>query len=297
MLAFVTSLPHPANCASYTRRSELLRATLGSILAQTDPDIMVVVVANEAPEGDLPDDPRIRMVPVSYAPPHRPEGKPVITDAMYADKGAKLGVGTAIATQSGAEYVMFVDSDDYVSRQLAGFTAAASGEPGWYSDSGYFHVRGSRTVTPVLRDFHQRNGSTHILRTDLVAVPADLDITAPRDEVIERIGRKLVRSLMGDHKWIVSYFEQMGEPLLPLPFAAAIWEIGTGENFSQVLAAAGSKVPVAGSISEEYGLPVPARWQALRSELGGLRARVATRLDRRRESVDELRERIQRDGG
>ena len=262
-------------------------------MAQTNADFRVVIVANEDPECDLPVDARLEVARVSFPPPNLPVGVPVTTDAMYADKGAKLGVGTAIAVRAAADYVMFVDSDDYISREIAAFVARAQGEPGWYSDSGYYHVRGSRTVTPVFGDFHQRNGSTHILRTDLIGVPADVDPARDREDVIDRIGRLRVRSLMGDHKWIVSYFADMGEPLAKLPFPAAIWEIGNGENFSQVLVKAGTKEPVAGAVAAEFGLRVPSRAAALHGSLSNVRSRVSTKVARRFESMEEQRDRLQ----
>ena len=298
MLGFVTSLPHPVNCASYDRRCRLLGDTLRSILGQTDPDLCVVIVANEPPVGGhLPDDPRVEVVLVDFPPPHKPEGTPVITDAMYADKGGKLSVGTAAARRRGADYIMWVDSDDFVTNRLAGFVRDEAGANGWYSDAGFFHVQGSRTVTPVAHDFHQRNGSTHVLRADLTGVPETVEPTMTRQQVIDAVGPKRVRSIMGDHKWIVAYFEDLGTPLAPLPFPAAIWEIGTGENFSRILTAAGDTRPVAGAISDEYGLPVPSRLEEARSRVDGVRARVARRLSTRKESLEDLRARIQEPDG
>jgi hypothetical protein len=212
---------------------------------------------------------------------------------MYADKGGKLSVGTAAARRRGADYIMWVDSDDFVSNRLAGFVAAHDGTNGWYSDAGFFHVQGSRTVTPVPHDFHQRNGSTHIVRADLTGVPESIEATMTRNAVIDAVGQRRVRSIMGDHKWIVAFYEELGSPLDRLPFAAAIWEIGTGENFSRVLTAAGRTQPVAGAISAEFGLPVPSHADALRSRLAGVRARIVRRLSTRKESLEELRARIQ----
>jgi hypothetical protein len=188
---------------------------------------------------------------------------------------------------------MWVDSDDFVSNRLAAYVKSAAGANGWYSDAGFFHVQGARTVTPVEHDFHQRNGSTHVLRADLTGVPESIEPTLQRNEVIDAVGRRRVRSIMGDHKWIVAFFEEHGTPLAPLPFPAAIWEIGTGENFSRVLTAAGVTRPVAGAISEEYRLPVPTHAAAIKSRFGGVRARIERRVSSRRESLDALRARIQ----
>jgi hypothetical protein len=279
MLAFVSSLPHPVNCASYQRRSELVVDTLGSILRQRDPDIHVVLVVNEPPEAVLPDDPRVEIVQVSFPPKESPAGKPSLV-AIERDKGAKLGMGTSFAVRRGAQHVMYVDSDDYIHRDIAGFVAEHPDANGWYFDTGYFHIRGQRSVAPIATEFHQRNGTSHIMRTDLLDVDGDLDPSLPRDEVLEAVGRNKAVSIMGRHRPIVQWFQDLGAPLDPMPFPAAIWEIGTGENCTGVFATAGSRQPIAGAISEDFGLPVPSRTAAIASELAIARARVTRLLNR-----------------
>lgn len=279
MLALVSSLPHPVNCASYQRRSELLVDTLRSILRQRDPEIHVIVVVNEPPEAVLPDDPRIEVVQVSFPPKDSPAGKPSLV-AIEKDKGAKLGMGTSFAVRRGAQHVMYVDSDDYIHRDIAGFVAKHPDANGWYFDTGYFHIRGQRSVAPIAKDFHQRNGTSHIMRTDLLDVAGDLDPSMPRDDVLEAVGRNKAVSIMGRHRPIVQWFEDLGAPLEPMPFPAAIWEIGTGENCTGVFATAGSRQPIAGAISEDFGLPVPSRAAAIASELSIARARVSRLLNR-----------------
>lgn len=279
MLAFVTSLPHPANCASYQARSQLLVPTLASILRQRDPDIHVVVVANEPPECDLPTDARLEVALVPFPPSASPLGRPSLV-GIETDKGAKLGVGTSHAVRRGARHVMWVDSDDFIHRDIAGVVASAPDANGWYFDSGYFHIRGERRVTTVDHEFHQRNGSSHIVRLDLVDIPAHLDPTLARDEVLDTIGRQKATQIMGRHRPIVEFFSAMGAPLEPFPFPAAIWEIGTGENCTGVLAASGAKQPIAGRIAEDFGVSTPSRMTAARSAAVTLSTRVGRHVRR-----------------
>ena len=271
-------MPHPVSCASYRRRSLLLVDTLHSILRQREPDIHVVIVANEAPECDLPPDPRIEVVIVPFSPAESPAGQPTITTGMLADKGAKLAVGAAAAMRRSAAHLMFVDSDDYIHHDLAGHVAEHPDAPGWYSEAGFLHVRGARTVTTYDHEFYMRNGSTHILRAELLEVPADLDPDLDRDGVLELLGRERTVAIMGKHRPIVEYFEGIGKPFSPLPFRSAIWEIGNGENFSRVLTTAGSREPVAGRIADTYGLAVPSRATAFGSGAATLAARLKRRV-------------------
>lgn len=276
MFAFVTSLPHPDGCASYLNRSLLFRDTLASIMSQDDDDIHLVIVANRPPEIDLPDDPRIEVVGVSF-PPASDRRSPSL-EGITADKGAKLGVGTSVAIRRGAEHIMFVDSDDFIRRDIVSFTKANAEVDGWYSDSGYLHPRGSRYVRLMSSGFHQLNGSTHIFRAGLLNVPDDVDPTLSRDDVLEAVGRDLATSTMGRHRPIVEFFERRGTPLTRLPFPAAIWEIGTGENCSGALAGSGAKVPLEGAIAHDYGLAVPGRMTSATHAVQRATSRVARRV-------------------
>ncbi len=90
----------------------------------------------------------------------------------------------------GADYIMWVDSDDFVSNRLTEFVHTHHGDDGWYSDAGYFHVAGSRTVRPLEHEFHQRNGSTHILRADITGVPPTVEPSMTRTAVIDAVGQR-----------------------------------------------------------------------------------------------------------
>jgi hypothetical protein len=286
VLAFVTSMPHPANCASYAGRSELFADSLRSILAQRDSNIQVFAVVNALPEAEMPSDSRVQFIEVGFPPSSSPVGRPSLV-GIETDKGAKLGMGTSFAARQGAQHVMYVDSDDYISREISAFVAKDPNANGWYSDSGYFHVRGERAVTVIDQDFHQRNGSTHIIRTDLMAVPEDLGVALERDAVIERIGRSRATQTMGRHRPIVDFFAREGTPLAKLPFPGAIWQIGTGENCTGNLAVAGTKHPLAGAISEEFGLAVPGHLSSIVSQAATLRARVARKVAMRSGSASD----------
>jgi hypothetical protein len=277
VFAFVTSLPHPANCASYDARCELLQATLASVLGQTATDLGVVIVANEPPVRPLPADARIELCLVPFAPKASPPGKPS-PQGIFADKGAKLAVGTAHALRRGARHVMWVDSDDFVHRDIAAFAADHPDANGWYLESGYFHVRGTRRMREVRHDYHQHNGSSHIVRADLVGVPADLD-GLDRDEVLDAVGRERAIRVLGRHQTVVETFEDEGTPLQPFPFAAAVWELGTGENCTGVVTTAGARVPL-DSVAAVFGMAVPDRARAAQAEVRNAVERVRRRVRR-----------------
>lgn len=278
MIAFVTSLPHPDVCLSYRKRSLMMLDTLASIRNQRDSDLRVVIVANQPPDCPLPDDARVEVVIVGF-PPATTLGRPS-DEGIEADKGAKLGVGASAAMRHDPTHLMFVDSDDFIHRDIATLAAAEPAHPGWYAESGYLHQRGSRSVRLMTEGFHLRNGSTHVMRSDLLAVPPDIDPGVERDEVFARIGRGVVSNTMGRHRPIVGFFESLGAPLTPFPFPAAIWEIGTGENSSGALAGSGDRVPLTAAIARDFAIPVPYRAAAALQAAKVAGARVARRAGR-----------------
>ena len=255
MIAFVTSLPHPDCCVSYRKRSEMFLDTVGSVLNQRSRDLRVVVVINSPLECDLPADSRIEVVQVGFPPAtslHRPSRV-----GIEADKGAKLGVGASAAMRHGPTHLMFVDSDDFIHRDIAALAAAEPSHAGWFFDSGYLHQKGSRSVRLMTHDFHQQNGSSHVMRADLLAVPDDIEPSIDRDEVSSRIGRGATSRTMGRHRPITEFFEEIGAPLTPLPFPGALWEIGPGENSSGILAGSGARMKLSDAIVADFGISLP----------------------------------------
>ena len=96
---------------------------------------------------------------------------------------------------------------------------------------------------------------------------------------------------MGDHKWIVAFFEELGTPLLrSLPVG------GLGDRYRGELLPGALRVrhPAAGRGADlgRVRVPAPGRIEAVRTSVGR-RARVARRLSGRRETMEELRARIE----
>ena len=278
MIGFVTSLPHPECCVSYRARSEMFLDTLRSILNQDEPDFRLVIVANEPPDCQLPDDMRIKVVKVGFPPATR-LGRPSLA-GIEADKGAKLGVGSSVAMQDQPSHLMFVDSDDFIHRGIARLAGEHPDAAGWFADSGYLHRRGARSMHLITHGFHQVNGSSHVMRSDILAVPDDIALETERDDVITRIGRGVPSNTMGRHRPIVGFFEALGTPLSPFPFPAAIWEIGTGENSSRVLAGGGARVRLSADLARDFAIAIPGRGAAAVEGLRSSSTRIARKAAR-----------------
>jgi hypothetical protein len=267
MLGFAIPVKHPRNSRSYRHVGELLSRTLQSVLRQTGADVAVVVVANEIPPVSVSDS-RVRHVSVTFPPPVDKVGPEAAFRGQgylpgIRDKAAKLAVGVSELRRMNAGHIMFVDSDDLVSRRIGAFVEANSGEPGWYSTTGFIHPMARRHVHDVADEFHRKCGSSAIVRSDLIPVPSTVTNQESRDEVLLLCGERNAVTLLGRHGNWDQELSRHQEIMGSLPFPGAIWEIGTGENASGTFRSGRDRIKLTWEIAEEFGLPIPGLWPSL----------------------------------
>ena len=101
----------------------LLALTLGSVLAQADPDWRLLVAGHDRPAcwDIVADDPRCRWLQA-----HWPAGVP---DRANSDGGRKKWQVAERVRETGGGLLMFLDADDWIDRRLVG-TARAAIVPG-----------------------------------------------------------------------------------------------------------------------------------------------------------------------
>jgi hypothetical protein len=249
LLAFITSLRHPDNAQDYAKNESLLQGTLNSIALQTSDDYVVVVVSNVPLSFPLPD--RVTSVVVDFPAPAAP-GAPTSFKAIVWDKGTKLGIGLIAARDHAPDYVMIIDADDFVHRDIVAFTSAHAGASGWYISRGW-RYSGTRNVYRSLRGFHLQCGSAYILPFAAYAVPDDATVDLGQDAVFDVFGDRLA-TILGSHMRVVQWAKRHGYKLVPLPFRGAVHHVDTGENHSRgtLRGAARTTSP---SMRETYGLP------------------------------------------
>lgn len=250
-MAFVTSLRHPDNARDYARNERLLKETLDSIALQTSGDYVVVVVSNVALSFPLSD--RVKSVVVDFPAPV-PPGSDTSYEAIVWDKGTKLGIGLIAARDEKPDYVMIIDADDYVHRDLVAFTVAHAGSPGWYLARGW-RYSGTRNVYRSLRAFHLQCGSSYILPFEAYAVPEDASTDISQEAVLEAFGDRLA-TIIGSHMRVVPWGRKHGYPLAPLPFRGAVHHVDTGENHS-VGTLGGVARTLSPQMQQTYGIPAP----------------------------------------
>lgn len=276
MLALITSLRHPGNSNDYSTVGDIFLRSLTAWVRQDDPRFFVVVVGNERPRFPLP--PSVRFVQVGFPPPSTHRGPRTGTPAVLRDKGTKLAVGLLAARErEELTHVMFVDSDDFISRRLARFVADHSDEPGWTVTHGWRYNPERRALRPHDGDFYLQCGSSHIVREDLYP-QVELPITASQSALYDGFGDRLER-WFGSHMYVR---DDLG--LADLPFPGALYRVGSGEAHSGNSMGSWGR-PIASSIADEFGVPatgiVP--WRMLRAVLPSAEAftRRVERMTRR----------------
>ena len=180
MIGFVVPIKPNAVSKNWDHDNRLLERTVRSICAQTDPHFRLIVVYNDLPEINFTH-PNIVFLHYSFPPVKVDEFEDLDYVLKYysreyaekmMDKGKKIHYGCKTAIEAGCTYLMGVDSDDLVSNQLAAFVHnnGQPGKAGWRVKKGYIYEEGSRLLVKKM-DIQNINGSTHIIRKDLVTIP------------------------------------------------------------------------------------------------------------------------------
>lgn len=249
MLAFVTTLRHPHNSADYDRVEMLLQDTLASITRQTCDDYVAIVVGNRKPSFTLPS--RAHFIEVGFAPPSL-DGAPQTGKAPGVwDKGTKVGIGLIAARQFNPEYVMQVDADDFVHRQLVSFVHDHPGRAGWVLKRGVMYSR-SRNCYTLQRRLFRICGTSFIVPWDAYEVAEDLTVAATQQEIAAAFSDSL-EAVLGNHRYSLEWWQEHGRTLEPLPFTGAVYHVDTGENHSgnELL---GPALPYRPHLARDFGI-------------------------------------------
>lgn len=250
MLAFITSLRHPDNSASYDRVEALLEETLASVTGQTIDDYVVIVVGNRRPAFELP--PRVHFVPVDFPAPAPPTGPRTARAPFVWDKGTKIGIGLIAARDFEPDHVMIFDADDFVSNRLAAFSRSSPQGIGWFVDEGWMFSSARNAYRPI-SGFNRTCGTCYVIPFHAYGVPEDLDVRASQQDVANGFGERL-NSILGAHREAVGWFDDHGVQMRPFPFRAAVYHVDTGENHSGK-ALTGIARPLSTTMRAEFALP------------------------------------------
>lgn len=215
MLVFVIPLRNPETAQDWERCNALCQQTVRSALAQVDRDVRVIVACKDFTH-DIEDD-RLTVLRYPFETPERS------WEAQAEDKYRKIGHGLIEARKDAPCYIMKLDADDLVSRDLSSVVHEIGYKPGYFISRGYIWSEGSHLVRPV-GNFHLDCGSSNIIWCEADDLPSSVreDLWAYR---IMQLG----------HDIAVQEYEKSGTPLMPIPSPGALRRVDHGENFTAYL--------------------------------------------------------------
>jgi len=215
VLVFVIPLRNPSTARNWRRCEQLCRQTIASALAQTNPNVRVILACREFEPGM--EDPRLIVVRKPF-----PEPKQDWVD-QHRDKYEKICAALVEARKHSPCYVMKLDGDDLVSNRLAAYVHEQANPNGYYIPKGYLWRDGGRTLMP-LDNFHVACGSSNIVYANSEELPSSAGVDFSHLPLLR----------FGHHVTVESY-ASMGRPLQAIPFRAAIYRQASGENISGFL--------------------------------------------------------------
>jgi hypothetical protein len=187
LIGFIVPIKPKSFSKDWDYDTKLLSRTAQSICAQLNKQFKLIIVYNEKPDITFTHH-NIIFVQYPFAPVLIDEIEDFDTlvskyySRTYAermmDKGKKITYGCKIAMEMGCEYLMAIDSDDLISNKIAGFVeeSKAAKPAGWRIQKGYIYEEDAHLLIKK-KDIQNINGSTHIIRKDLITIP-DFSINA-----------------------------------------------------------------------------------------------------------------------
>ncbi|MGG6269231.1 glycosyltransferase family A protein [Leptolyngbya sp. AN03gr2] len=163
MLVFIIPLRSVRSAKSWETVSKLLERTLRSICNQTSSDFRVVVVCHERPvlQGHYP---QVEYIEVDFQAPTQASS----INERRIDKNRKLWIGIHHAAKFKGAYLMPMDSDDCISKNLVAFVTQHSETNGWYFSQGYQYQEGSALIRYRKKYFEQYCGSCNIIQAEIL---------------------------------------------------------------------------------------------------------------------------------
>jgi hypothetical protein len=225
MLAFIVAFRAKCRSKNWEADCLMLQQTLRSICNQTDDQFRVFVIYTDLPAIEY-DQEKVLFEPFPF--PLYSKAELIKNEEMFNpvfdrgntrnlelvyDKSKRILYGCGIAKNHGCDFIMSVDADDLISNRVAEYVNKQRGERyGWFVDKGYIMDKGSKFLIKVKKDMANMNGSTNIVRADLVPL-ANFDSLLSAEF-----------SFFDAHAYLrYRILHEYQDTLKPLPFYAVIY--------------------------------------------------------------------------
>ncbi len=224
-VAFAIPLKKPKDKQERALLDILLSLTLDSIAQQTSDDWIAVVCGHAAPRAALERHPNTKWLKAPFpAPEDSAQGR--------QDKHRKRAhIAAHLRRRHSSLYVMPLDGDDLVHRDLVSFTEENGQGAGVYFERGMALNFRSGEIAPVPgawnTPFHQICGSSAVVRLRPSELPRAFD--DPESRYFNAIQ---------SHPQVVRAAAKRKRPLVPFPEPGAVYVLNHGTNLSYDLLAA-----------------------------------------------------------
>ena len=204
-----------------------LKQTILSILNNDNPNLAVIIVGNDYPEGFIPRDLRVHFRSIALQAVNSDQVRN--TAIMVRDQMTKMQEGWEYAkTHLPSKYVMRMDADDLLSRKVVGFLATQN-KPGFRVSDGWIWNSGDRWLIERTERFDLLCGSSNIFRSDVADKTFDIaQLLESVPEHITEANPKLIWTLISNrfHACAGQAMVLCGLKIEKLPFRAAIYRVG-----------------------------------------------------------------------
>ncbi|GEM_PF-478876 len=224
LVGFIIPLKSKKVTPDWAVTCSLLDQTLHSLALQTCQDFRAVVVGHEKPNLS-----NIAWQTADYitspfdVPPIKKAGsyKYYKEFKRILDKYRKIATGLNFLRQENISYVMVLDADDILHKNLVSYVINTKNTNGYIIRKGYqFYSKSKRLV--YRQDLDKICGSTTLIHADLVPFPETVN-----DETISSIPWCHL-----SHSDMEAYFLQKNKPLKIIPFEGAMYVMQHGQNAS-----------------------------------------------------------------
>jgi hypothetical protein len=183
---------------------------LMSLRNQVDQEFQTVLVCNSFPYTSESDD--LTIIEENFT-------VPTSWEEGHSDKYRKIHRGLIEARKHAPAYIMKLDSDDMVHRDLVGYICKQNSEL-FIIEKGYVYCEGGRKV-------HATNGFHHICGSSNVVLCAPEELPSSMEE-----DSKAFDILRCGHTIVESFYSERGKTAHRIPFRAAVYSSRNGENHS-----------------------------------------------------------------
>ena len=272
MITFVVPVKHYENCHSYFTAWKLLENTLASVCNQTDENFDVIVVSNKT-LNDFSNHKKIKnvkFIEVDWEPPasseswqiEKPTDEARCMDHIRKDRGTKFVLALSQIREEENHYVMFVDADDFIHKNLAQYINNSNKD--FLKITKGFRL-GSNSSFKELLQFYEKCGTCNITKIELLKEEinfAGITTNSSQQDIIQSTEDYYLKRIIGSHRWSFQHFKKKGYSGGVVPFYSAMYNCSHNEQHSNKAKTNTFKDICTDKMLEEFGIKTLSDWSA-----------------------------------